>query len=458
MRDPIERLAQHATLTAWSDLPAAAIAAAKIFLLDTIGVAVAGSAAPYADRLRQAAARWGTGEEAAVLGAALRLPAPAAALVNAFQAHNQEFDCVHEGAVVHPLATILAATLAFAERQGGVGGRDLLAAIVLGVDVATAIGMASRARMRFFRPATAGIFGATAAAGRLAGLDQAALLDAFGLAYGQAAGTMQAHVEGKPSLALQIGTAARAALNAVDLAAAGFPSAHEVLEGAFGYFRLMEGEWEIAPLLAELGRIWRICELSHKPFPSGRATHGGIDGLQRLMAQGVAAESVASVRLLAPPLIHQLVGRPYRSGMSPGYARLCFPYVGALTLLGGTVGLDDFTPARLAEASLAELARRIEVVIDDNPDRNALGPQRVVLLLHSGETKEVAVADVLGSPANPLSRERHLAKFRCCWQSGALPLEAAAGERLIDLVDALEDCPDVTLLARLAAAPTSRAS
>jgi 2-methylcitrate dehydratase PrpD len=445
--DPIERLAQHVSETQWRHLPEPAALAAKTFLLDTIGVAAAGTAAPYADQLRTAARRWGTGGEARVIGLPERLPAPSAALLNGFHAHNQEFDCLHERAVVHAMATIVAAALAVAERRRGVSGRDLLLAAALGVDVSATIGIASRARMSFFRPATAGIFGATAAAAKLAGLDRAAILDAFGLAYSQAAGTMQSHVEGKPALALQVGMAARAAVNAVDLAALGFAGPHQVLEGPFGYFRLMEGSWELSPLLQELGKTWRISELSHKPFPTGRATHAGIDAIQRLMArEPFAPDAVKRLTLLAPPLIHQLVARAHQPEMSASYARLCFPYVGAVAITRRDVGLGDFSPERLADPALALLAARIEVAVDDNPDRNAMSPQTVRVELFSGKILQERVEHAVGNPQNPLDRDRHLAKFRQCWRSGLAPLDPAAGERLIRLVDRLEDLADIGAL------------
>ena len=87
-----------------------------------------------------------------------RLPAASAALCNAYQLHNSEYDCIHERAVVHPLAVLLPAVLAHAERAGGVSGRDLLSAVVLGVDVAAGLGVAARSGLRFFRPAIAGAF------------------------------------------------------------------------------------------------------------------------------------------------------------------------------------------------------------------------------------------------------------------------------------------------------------
>ena len=270
MTQAVDRLVRHVAATRFQDLPAAAVAAVKTFCLDTIGVSVAGTAARYAAEMRAAVDKWGDGDEATALGLRETLPASSAAMVNAFHAHNQEFDCVHEAAVVHPLTTIQSAALAVAERAGGVSGQALILALALGVDVAASIGMAAKTGLRFFRPATAGVFGATAAVGKLAGLDAVGLKNALGLAYAQNAGTMQSHVEGGPALALQMGFAAGAAVRAVDLARAGLPGPHDVLEGPFGYFRLYEGEWDLEPAWAELGTVWRITQVSHKPFPTGR--------------------------------------------------------------------------------------------------------------------------------------------------------------------------------------------
>ena len=455
MTQAVDRLVQHVISTRFEDLSAAAVAAVKTFCLDTIGVSVAGTSARHAAEMRAAVDEWGSGHEATVLGVGNRLPASAAAMVNAFHAHNQEFDCVHEAAVVHPLTTIQSAALAVAERAGGVAGRELILALALGVDVATSIGMAAKTGLRFFRPATAGVFGATAAVGKLAGLDAVRLKNALGLAYAQNAGTMQSHVEGGPALALQMGFAAGAAVRAVDLARAGLPGPHDVLEGPFGYFRLFEGEWDLEPVWAELGTVWRITQLSHKPFPTGRAAHGGLDGILQLRAaHGLRADDVARLTLAAPPLIHQLVGRSAKPGMDVTYARLCFQYVGALALLNGGVDIGDFSPERLADSRVHDLARRIELVADGNPDPNALAPQAVTAYLTDGRTLRVDVPHTLGSPERPLSREQHLAKFRRCWSGGAQPLADEAAERLIRLIDGLEELDnsnDIVVLARPAA-------
>jgi 2-methylcitrate dehydratase PrpD len=261
---------------------------------------------------------------------------------------------------------------------------------------------------------------------------------------------MQAHAEGSPLLAVQIGFNARNAVVACDLAAAGLSGPQHVLEGPFGFYPLFEGEHDLAPVLEGLGKVWRIAEVAHKPFPCGRATHGVLDGVLGLMRDhGFAADHVARVECRVPALTRRLVGRPAHEGMTVSYARLCAPYVIACALQGGGVGLDDFRPAALADSARLALAQRVTVSADDNPDPNALVPVTVFVRLHGGATHETSVSQVYGSPARPMGREAHLAKFRANWISGASPLPEAAGERLIELIDELEAVRDVSVLVDL---------
>ncbi|MGH6917335.1 MAG: MmgE/PrpD family protein, partial [Geminicoccaceae bacterium] len=186
------------------------------------------------------------------------------------------------------------------------------------------------------------------------------------------------------------------------------------------------------------------------PFPCGRATHGMIDGVLQLKRRhGFAADEVARVDCWVPPLTHRLVGRPAQSDMAPNYARLCAAYAVACAILNGTVDIGDFSPGMLADASRLALAARVALRIDHNPDPNALAPVRVAVTLAGGATHAIDVAQVYGSPARPLSREAHLAKFRRNWASGALPLPEAAGEALAARVEALEEVGDVNELADL---------
>jgi 2-methylcitrate dehydratase PrpD len=328
----------------------------------------------------------------------------------------------------------------------------LLTALALGVDVAASLGLAATGPWRFFRPGIAGGFGAVAALGKLAGFDEGRLVDAFGIYYAQACGTMQAHAEGKPILPLQVGFNARNALAAVDLAAAGIPATRETFEGRFGYLPLFECDWDVEPVLAALGRRWRIAELSQKPFPCGRATHGAIDGVLQLEARhGFAAADVSRVTLYGSPLVHQLVARRLPAEPEPKEARLCLAYVAAVALCEGWVGLDDFAPARLRDPALHALAGRIAVERDDTLGPGVLLPQRLVVELRDGGTHEIVIATVLGHPDRPLDEARQRAKFESCWHAAGLP--AARCAMAIDLIERIDELDDVAQLVAIAGQP-----
>jgi 2-methylcitrate dehydratase PrpD len=444
MTDPVvDKIVAHLARVATGEVPGAARKAAKAFIADTLGVGIAGVAAPWRREVLDMAASSGGAAEATVWGSGERLPLAASAMVNAYQIHCQEFDCVHEGAVVHPMAAILPSLLGWAEGVGGISGDRLLRAVIAGVDVAVTLGLCSRAPMRFFRPSNCGGFGAVAGLALLADLDETQTRDALGIYYGQCAGTMQAHVEATPQLAMQMGFAARSAVTAIELARRGMLGPRAPISGQFGYFALFDGEADPAPF-DELGRSWRIGELSHKPFPSGRATHGGIDGLQRLIAtHGIAADQVTAGRFPVPPLTYRLVGRPPQNGMSVAYARLCLPYVSAVCLRRGTVGLGDFTPETLGDPETLALARRLTVTADSNPDPNALHPVRVELDLTDGSTVTCHITEILGSPARPLSPEAARAKFDACCRS-----LADNGAALWSAAASLDECPDIRSVLR----------
>ena len=443
MSDAIRLFAEHVSRTRFDALPEAAVRAARIFILDTIGVGLAGTNGPrVAELVEASAAMMGVGP-ARCWGHRRTLSAPGAAMVNGYQIHNSEFDCVHEAAVIHPVTVCLAAVMAHADRVGGVGGRDLVTAIVLGVDVACHLGVATTTGLRFFRPATAGIFAAAAALGSVMGFDGDRQTALFGHVYGQLCGTMQPHTEGSMLLGLQIGFNARNAVIAADLAHRGIPSIENILQGPFGYFGMIEAGGNLDRVRDDIGKVWRIAEVAHKPFPSGRATHGMLDGFMELRAEhGFSAADVESAEARIPPLTRHLVGRPVTDDMAVNYARLCGAYVCACALRYGALSIDDFSAARRRDPQTLSLARRISIVVDDNPDPNALTPVTVSVRLKDGRRLVRTVHAVYGNPAKPMSREAHLDKFRRNFQSTLNPLPASNADRLIEMLDRIEHLDD----------------
>jgi 2-methylcitrate dehydratase PrpD len=133
--DPALTLAEHVCRTTFADLPDAAIVAAKHDILDTLGAALGGSTAPGIAELTRLVMHWGGREESSLLLMGRKVPAPQAALINAAMGHALDFDDTLDCAgSILPGTSTLAASLAVAELQGGTSGRDMVLAVVLGLD------------------------------------------------------------------------------------------------------------------------------------------------------------------------------------------------------------------------------------------------------------------------------------------------------------------------------------
>lgn len=391
-------------------LPEAVRGDALRLLADTLAVGAAGSTAPGADGVYAAAAGWGSGNEARLLGRSERMPAPSAAYVNAFQIHCLEWDAVHEGAVVHALSVVTAALHAAIDRRGGCDAEDALTALAIGVDIASGLGIAADSALSFFRPATAGLIGAALAVARIEGLSRDQFADVLGLAYSHCAGTMQAHVEGSIALPLQIANAARAAVQVVDLVKHGLTGPHDALEGPFGYYKLID-QGDLSRYTESVGQIWRISEVSTKPYPSGRASHGLLATLDEVRT---SSEAISQITAHVPPLVARLINRPITDTMSPAYARLCLPFLTALMLRGGRIDPRRFDTLSFTDPIIQDCAAMLRIKVDQNPDPNALSPQRLEIIYADDRRVVINIPDTLGSPNAPLTADQIAAKRDLC--------------------------------------------
>jgi 2-methylcitrate dehydratase PrpD len=252
-------------------------------------------------------------------------------------------------------------------------------------------------------------------------------------------------------LGMQVGFNARAAIMSADLAAAGFRGPHDIFTGQYGYLVLFEQDnHDLPPFLDTLGRDWQILHMSHKPYPSGRLTHGVVDGLGRLMTKhGFKPQDIAAVRAEVPPLVHRLVGRPDLPAPEANYAKLCLRFVAGTYLAKGGVDVPDFRGDALTDPLTHRYAGLVDVVLDANPDQNALDPQTVSVTLTDGARHTVTLAHVYGHPDVPLTDAENQAKFHRCLSFAAAELPAIKASALIEAIANLERIDDISTLIAL---------
>jgi 2-methylcitrate dehydratase PrpD len=452
--DPAVILAEHVCHTNFADLPQAAMIATKRDILDTVGAMLGGSVAPGIAELAGLVKHWGGRQESSLILLGRQVPAPQAALVNATMGHALDFDDTFDRAGnIHPGTSTLAASLAVAEMQGGASGRELALAVTLGLDVAGRLALAATVDRGWHRTAAFGIFGATAAAGKLLQLTAEQMVNAFGIAYSQAAGSRQCILDGALTKRFQAGQAASGAVLSALLAREGFTGAHHVFAGRFGFFPMYQPDgYDLDAITDALGQIFRGVELSFKPYPSGRPNHAILDAAleiaQRLdLATADAGAGVAEVVITVSPHTYRDQLSPQAGKRRPAQvveAQFSIPFLVAAALVRGRVGIGEV--AGVDDPHILALSDRIQgAVRDDAPATWA----HITVRRTDGRMAALETTSPSGSPQKPLSDAQLQAKFRDCAAHAVRPLSETVVERAVQLIQQLEDATDATDLVRL---------
>ena len=386
----------------------------KRLLLNEVGVALYASNDPAIGILMDLFAYEGCNALATVIGLGTRTSPRQAALANGFLGHFEDYDDTHLDTVIHTASPIYPAALASAEAIDA-GGDKLLAAGVLGIEVACRLG---RLIVPNFRQAagfwhitnTCGVFGAAAASSRLLGLTPQQIEHALGIAGTQAMGLRE--VFGSMTKPFHAGKAAENGLLAAQLAQRGFTSisaeSKGILEGARGFAAVMAEGYDLATLTRGLGEAWELPEIAIKAHACGQANQPLLGSMAQLRTKpGVTPDNIES--------IHGTVQR-----MAPGLATRRHPQKGlegkfsyhhamACVLVDGHAYPRQFTDAKVNDPLIISLRDRITVTEDPSLRRRAAA---VSVTLKDGTTHSVTTEFALGTPGNPMSDAQLEDKFR----------------------------------------------
>jgi 2-methylcitrate dehydratase PrpD len=453
-----ERIARWTTGLALDEVPAEVLDAARLHLLDTLGCGLAASAMGVATEGREAMAELGGEGRATVIGARAGMPAPNAAFANAMVCHGLDFDDTHSDSVAHVSVVTRPASLAAAEGTGA-AGRDALAAIVAANEVVTRIGMAASGlfHKRGFHPtAVCGVFGATAAAARLDGLDPGRTTSALGIAGSLASGVFAYLDDGTPTKPIHPGWAAHGGLLAARLAAHGADGPPGVLEGRFGLYHAFlgagKGEIDIDGQLDDLGGRWETPRIAYKPYPACHFMHGAVGATAEVASGGISAEDVEEVVVTIPPAGVDLVLEPSAAKIAPRTpyeAKFSLQYSAAAMLVHGRCGVTTYVPEAIHDERVLDLARRVRYEVKDYATYPAAFPGGVRITTRDGRTVEADLDHQRGGPENPMTPDEVREKFR---ENASLALDPEAAGALEEAVLSLEEQDDLrAALAPLAA-------
>ncbi|MDB5866660.1 MAG: hypothetical protein JWO70_4466 [Betaproteobacteria bacterium] len=437
-------LAKKVVATRYEDLTPGALHYAKIGILDTLAVGIAGSVDEAAVIARKVSG--GEAGTALVWGTAERTSALQAAFANGIAANVLDYDDCTDNLGGHPSSPLLPASIALAE-QRHLSGRDLLTAYVAGFELETSLGRGvnfHHYEKGWHPTATLGVFGAAAACARLLQLDEEQTTRALALCASLAAG-VKSNL-GSMAKPMHVGNCSRSGLLAALLAAEGFTANADALEHPQGFLDVFNGPgtYSIERILEKWGTPWEIemPGIAVKQYPCCLSTQGAIDVMIGLVREhDVHPDAVTAIdaRVAARRLQHTDRPRP-RSALD---AKLSIQYVLSRALTDRAVSLPHFEGDTYQDPDVQRAMKLVDVQPFDEPMMNELGDSgaSVVLSLKDGRRLAGRIRRPVGhEPGVPLSSDLHKSKFEAC-ASGCLSPRQMAD--LYEGVQAFEDVSDV---------------
>lgn len=434
------------------DLPDDVATAARLHLLDALGVgAAAARRGPLRDLPRLAAAH--PGGRSSVLGAPHATTAAVAALVNGSLIHSLEYDDTHVASVMHGSSTVAAAALAVAQETQA-DGQDLLKAFALGWEVLVRMGLASPGTLQargFQTTSAAGPFAAALVASLLHQDSDEVAVNALGIAGSQPGGTFAFLAGGDTVKAGQPAWAAHSGIWAAELARSGMTGPEQVFGGPLGFFALYAGDEHAATRfgdeLQDLGQRWHLTEAAFKLLPCCHFIHPYVEAVAQVVGAQIDAQDVESIHCFVPRGAAPIIAEPWTARQRPATphdARWSLPYVIAAQVVDGVVGLDLFDEP-IGGERLA-LSERITHEIWDDSGFPSRYPARVQITARDGRVVEGAVDDVLGGAGRPVSADQVVAKaVSNLSQAGVADSDAEA--LIAEILRA--PSPDVSVIGRL---------
>ena len=375
--------------------------------MNWLGCAVGAAQHEAADAALAAVQLLQPAAQASVLGRSGKVDMASAALLNGITSHTFDFDDTHLKTIIHPAGPVASAALALAEHTGS-SGRELIDALVLGIDVSCRVGNAmypDHYDRGWHITGSTGTLGAAAACARLLKLDVQQTAMALGIAASQPIGMREQF--GTMTKPFHPGGAARAGLMSALLASRGYTASPKALEAPRGMMQTVSTKNNWSEITHELGQRFEISFNSYKPFACGIVIHPSIDACAQLRQQGVTPDQIERIELKVHSLVLELTGKKEpQDGLQ---AKFSVYHGCAAGLTFGYAAEDEFSDDVVTRADMVALRCKVVATVDDTIDEASAD---VTAILTDGRRVHVFVEHAIGSLQNPMTDALLDAKFQ----------------------------------------------
>jgi len=412
MPEYLKTICRFAVETDFEDLPPGVVDGAKKVLYDTIAAIAAGAQHREPREMARRLGAYSPREIASVIGQKRKMDPLNAALLNGTSGTWLELDEGNQFARGHAGIHVVPAALAVGEEKG-VSGKELIAAIVLGYEMACRIGIASKLRMTMHPHGSWGTVGAAVTVGKLMGIDVESMITLVNIASSMTLATSRkTMLEGGTVRNLYAGVSGSMAILAFHLLESGFTGEEDGIGSVYG--GVVSDSFNPAAMTEALGSRYEITRNYFKAYACCRYNHSSLDALYRIMKQqkeGVLRpEDVESVHVETYSLAAQLSSRKPRNMLA---AKFSIPFAIATTVVHGHSGVESFLPEKAEQKEIQELAARVQVEerAEFTQMMPARRPSRVTVRLKNGETFTETVWVSKGDLEDPYTEEELDRKF-----------------------------------------------
>jgi len=347
-----------------------------------------------------------------IIGSAERTEPSKAALINGTAGTFLELDEGNQFGRGHPGIHVIPAALAIAEEKG-LSGSDYVTALVLGYEIGTRIGIASKLRMSMHPHGTWGTVGAAVAVGKLSGYDVPTMKQIINVSSSLGLATSRrTMLEGGTVRNVYAGVSGYMGIMAHDLVQSGFVGEADGLQTVYG--SVVSESFDTKVMTEELGSRFEIGRNYFKMHACCRYNHATLDALDEIMSrqpqQKIMPDKIDKVEVETYSLAAQL-SDPNPQNMLAG--KFSIPFAVATSIVHGSTGVESFTPAATQNLAARELAQRVSVVED--PELTAMMPDhrpaKIKIILKDGSILEAQTFTNKGDAEDPYNSEELRAKY-----------------------------------------------
>lgn len=405
--DYLDHLSGFAAELDFARLPTRVREQTSWILADTVAAIAGGSAEP---ELRALAGRLDTPGPATLVGLGRGASADVAALINGTAGTFLEMDEGNRFSRGHPAVHVIPAALALAQQRGA-DAPAFMSALVVGYEVGSRIGAASRLRPSMHPHGTWGTIGAAAACARLAGESTTGMRNTISIGASLTTATSKrTMLEGGLVRNTYAGLANRNGLLALQLAHSGFGGERDGVASLMQH--IVSEQFDTDEVLRALGDEWHLEQNYFKLHSCCRFNHGTLDAIDQIAAQGTLPrpEHIRSIAVTSYSFAAELDDPAPRNTLG---AKFSVPFAVATRIVNGSSALASFSWDAVRDPRVGALARKVTISEDPAMTRRLPleRPARVVITLDDGRTLQGEVGVNRGDDALPYSRDELRAKF-----------------------------------------------